>query len=316
MAGLPSAEFWRGRRVLLTGHTGFIGRHVSSALARTGVEVYACGRNVQSPQLTGVNWQTVDLLSREQVVKLVTDVAPQIVVHCAWYTEHGKYWAAPANADWVAASVFLAQEAYSRGASRFVGVGTGAEYAPDAASPFCELTSRIEPDTVYGLAKDTARRTIEALALSLGHSFVWTRVFMLYGDGEHPARLVSSLCRSFVKGETAKMSSGKALRDFMHVGDVGAAIAAVARSDVRGCVNIGSGDAAPIASIAKKLATLSGRPELLAIGALPDRPNEPAASFPDVSRLRDEVGFRPSVSLDDGLAAALDYWRSQENAAS
>ena len=300
-------------RILVTGASGLIGRHVASALVRAGAEVYACGRNAQGLQLAGVKWQTVDLLSREQVAKLVADVSPQTIVHCAWYTEHGKYWTAPLNADWVAASVFLAQEAYSRGAFRFVGVGTGAEYAPDAESPLSELTSRIGPDTVYGLAKDETRRAIEALAASLGRSFAWARVFMLYGDGEHPARLVASLCRSLVKHETAKMSSGKALRDFMHVRDVGAAIAALALSDVRGCVNVGSGHSAPISSIAKKLATLSKRPELLAIGALPDRPNEPAASFPDVLRLRDEVGFRPLFSLDEGLESAFEYWRSQAN---
>jgi nucleoside-diphosphate-sugar epimerase len=138
---------------------------------------------------------------------------------------------------------------------------------------------------------------------------------MLYGAGEHPARLVSSLARAFVKGESAKMSSGKPVRDFMDARDVGAGIAAVARADVLGCVNVASGEPVSVVSVARKLAELSGRPELLAVGALPDRPNEPAASYADTQRLRSEVGFTPSISLERGLADALDYWRKRESAA-
>jgi nucleoside-diphosphate-sugar epimerase len=297
-------------RILVTGANGLIGRHVLAPLLASNAEVHACGRAART--VPGVTWHQVDLLARDQVKALIATVAPDIVVHCAWYTEHGLFWAAPVNAEWAAASVALAHEAYARGAKRLVALGTGAEYAPDASSPLSEATSRIGPETLYGSAKDTTRRALEILTSTHDRSFAWARVFMLYGEGEPPGRLVPSISRALVTGQSAKMSSGTPIRDFMEVRDVGAAIAALALSDTRGCVNIGSGEPMQIVQIAKKLAELSGKPNLLAVGAFPDRPNEPPASFPDISRLKKEVGFTSKISLDAGLASALEYWRNRE----
>lgn len=300
------------RRILVTGASGLIGRHVVAEFQRRGADVHGCGRG---EPVTGIPWYRLDLLDRDKVKSLVARVRPAIVIHCAWFTAHGRFWMAPENVEWAAGSVELAREAFDRGATRFVGVGTGAEYASDAAMPLNELDSCIAPETLYASAKDTTRRALEVLASTNGRAFAWGRVFMLYGAGEHPARLVSSLSRALVRAEPAKMSSGRAVRDFLDARDVGAAIAALALSSVEGCVNIASGEAVSIRSLAEMLAQLSGRPDLLSIGALPDRPTEPAASFASIHRLSNEVGFTPAISLARGLSDALSYWRQREGIA-
>jgi nucleoside-diphosphate-sugar epimerase len=74
-------------------------------------------------------------------------------------------------------------------------------------------------------------------------------------------------------------------------------------------VNIASGEAASVRAVAEALAQAAGRPDLLDVGAVPRRADEPEEIVADVSRLRDEVGFRPRRSLRDGLADTVRWWR-------
>ena len=92
--------------------------------------------------------------------------------------------------------------------------------------------------------------------------------------------------------------------------DAGAAFAALIDCDFSGPVNIASGESHTIAEVAQTIGELVGRPELIRLGALPDRPGEPATLTADIARLREDVGFTPGVALREGLAEAVRFWRS------
>jgi nucleoside-diphosphate-sugar epimerase len=92
----------------------------------------------------------------------------------------------------------------------------------------------------------------------------------------------------------------------MDVRDAGDALAALALSDLRGPINIAGGTGASIASIAELLGGISGRPDLLRYGALPDRAGDPPRIVAATRRLRDELGFRPRYALQQGLADAYE----------
>jgi nucleoside-diphosphate-sugar epimerase len=298
-------------RVLVTGATGLIGRHVVNALYERGVEVHAVTRSLAHETTNGeIRWHKANLLDHRDRAQLLDSAAPQTVIHCAWVTDHGAYWTSPDNLDWTAATLSLAHKAHERGATRFVGVGTCAEYAWGGTAPLSETTA-LQPTTLYGVAKDAARRVLEAFAQTSNLSWAWARVAMLYGAGEYKDRFVASLSRALVQGEEAKMSSGKLVRDFLDARDVGAAIAAVAASKVTGAVNIGSGQPTTLLQVGQTLARLAGRPDLLRAGALPDRANEPTHLVMDVTRLTQEAGFRPSIALEQGLTDALEFWRAE-----
>jgi nucleoside-diphosphate-sugar epimerase len=97
----------------------------------------------------------------------------------------------------------------------------------------------------------------------------------------------------------------------MDVRDAGAALAALTLSGVIGPVNIASGKAMSIATVAKLLGELYGKPELISIGSLPDRPGDPSRISAATKRLNNEVGFIPHISIEDGLKCALTFWRDQ-----
>ncbi|MGD0192951.1 MAG: NAD(P)-dependent oxidoreductase [Rhizomicrobium sp.] len=294
-------------RVLVTGATGLIGRHISTSLAARGIEVHGVARHAAA--LDGTVMHACDVLDISSTRELVRNLRPDIVVHSAWVTSHGVYWRSPENLGWITASLALMIAAHASGTRRFIGVGTCAEYAASDVKPRNERTSAIQPATPYGQAKDEFRRTAELFASKHDMEFAWARVFMLYGAGEHPDRFVASLARALVAGEPARMSSGAAIRDFLDARDVGEAVAVLTASSVTGAVNVASGVGISLRDAGQKLAGIAGRPDLFAPGTLPDRAGEPASLVADVSRLKDEVGFLPKVSLDQGFRDALEYWR-------
>ena len=298
-------------RVLVTGASGFIGRRTLEALARRGFEVHAVSRGgAPGGPPDGVAWHAADLLDPGARRGLLDSVGASHLLHLAWYAEPGAFWAARENAAWVAATVGLVDEFAAAGGRRATLAGTCAEYDWSARQPLAE-DAALAPATFYGVCKDATRRVAEGLAERVGIELAWGRIFFAYGPHEDERRLVASVARALVAGERAATSAGTQRRDFLHVDDVAHAFAALLDSAVTGAVNIASGEAVTIRSIVERIAQAAGRPDLLDVGALPQRPGEPAELTASVVRLRDEVGFRPARSLEDGLAETVRWWRAR-----
>ena len=319
------------KRVLVTGGAGFVGRHAVAALATRGFEVHALGRT--APE--GIQaFHAADLLDPSQRRAAVQAASASHLLHLAWVTTPGRYWQAPDNLDWTAASLDLVRTFREAGGIRAVVAGTCAEYdwteinrlpraEPESPSPRLRSegdeaaiqsghlveSALCRPATLYGAAKDGLRRILHAYAATTGLSFGWGRLFYLYGPGETPGRLVGDAARALLAGERLATSEGRQRRDFLHVADAGAAFAALLDSGVEGPVNIGSGDAVPVRTILESIGTLTARPDLINFGARPLGPTEPACIEADIRRLADEVGFSPRYRLGPGLAETVAGWR-------
>lgn len=301
-----------GVRVLVTGGTGLIGRYAVKALASGGAEVHVLSRSVamQRPSSSAVIYHSCNLFDSVEAEAIMKAVSPSHLLHLAWETEHGRFWQAPENLDWVAASCNLARAFVEAGGKRIIGAGTCAEYDwawPGLETGSCdEFKTPLAPHFLYGKAKKACFEVLGSFAENAGVEFAWGRVFLLFDPDEHPRRLVASLFASLLSGQTAECSAGTQLRDFLPAQEVGRAFAAITRSPVLGPVNIGSGQPRTIADIATAIGCLIGRPDLVALGALPTRPDDPPRLTPAVSRLQQEVGF----AAEEGLDAALTKYRN------
>jgi nucleoside-diphosphate-sugar epimerase len=290
-------------RVVVTGARGFIGRHCAAALAAAGHEVHGVTSSA-AEHAPGVTWHRADLLSPAGAADVLRTVRPSLLVHLAWVTAPGAFWSDPSNDTWLDASKRLVGEFVRAGGARVVVAGTCAEY--DWSDGVCdEATTPLRPATLYGRRKDELRAHVQ----SLGVSWAWGRVFWLYGPGEPLPRLVPSIVASLLRGEPALCSAGTQRRDFLHVEDVGTALARLAASAVEGPVNVASGEAVAVADVARRLGEIVGRPELIRLGARPTPAGEPPLVVAATRRLREEVGFAPRWTLDAGLRQTVDAMR-------
>jgi nucleoside-diphosphate-sugar epimerase len=288
-------------RVLLTGGTGFIGRHVSEALARRGYgEVHAVSRA-----------DGHDLLEPGAAERAVAEVEPTHLLHLAWYAEHGAFWTSPENLRWVEASLALLRAFADAGGERAVLAGTCAEY--DWAHGFCsEGVTPLEPATLYGGAKHALHTVAARHAEQAGYELGWGRIFFVHGPHEDPRRLVASVARALTRGEEAPTSEGTQRRDFLHAADLADAFAALLDArGVEGPVNLASGDPVTVREVVDEVARAAGRPELVRAGAVPMRPDDPPLLVADVRRLRDEVGWRPSRTLRQGIEETVGWWKER-----
>jgi nucleoside-diphosphate-sugar epimerase len=290
---------------MLTGATGFVGRHTLVALAQAGHEVHAVARR-RGPVLDGVSWHELDLLAG---CEIVAEVEPEILVHLAWYAEHGKFWSSVENVRWVEASLALLRAFAAARGRRVVMAGTCAEY--EWSRELYREDALTCPATLYGAAKHGLHTIAAAFAEQVGLSLAWGRLFFLYGPFEASERFVPSLVLPLLERQPAGMTEGSQRRDFLHTADAGAAFAALADSSVAGAVNVASGTAITLREIAERIAELLDGRELLQIGARPTPEGEPPALVADVRRLREEVGWTPKIGLDDGLDNVIAWWRAR-----
>jgi nucleoside-diphosphate-sugar epimerase len=302
-------------KVLLTGASGFIGRHALDALLKRGHEVHAVSRRPR-PLPAGAIAHEADLLAPGAAEQLVRELQPTHLLHLAWYALPGSFWSAPENERWIDASLRLLRVFGEAGGRRAVIAGTCAEYAwgeeplreqDNAQGP----ATALEPATLYGACKHATYVAAEAVARQLGVSLAWGRIFFLYGPGEDPARLVHSVARSLLASEQVPTTDGLQLRDFMHVRDVARAFVALLSGDVQGAVNVASGEAIAVGELVRLIAHETGGIERVRFGALERRAGEPERIVADVERLRHTVGFTPTIGLREGVAETVACLRDE-----
>ncbi|MBL8664631.1 MAG: NAD(P)-dependent oxidoreductase [Candidatus Odyssella sp.] len=306
---------------LVTGASGFLGRALVARLRGNGWRVAAAGRarSALPPAEHALRLEAPDAAA---IGRALAGARIDLVFHCA------AYGVSPADRDPaamfaanVAAPAAWAEAAAALGARAFVHVGSCAEYGTAAQGQPIREDAPLAARDPYGASKAAGAIWARARAAALALPFVWVRPFGIFGPGEAPHRLLPHLHARLRLGRRAALTPGAQMRDFLHVDDAAAglvAIGAAALAGLAGECNLCSGHAVSVRAFAEAAArAMRADMALLDFGAQDYRPGETPWMVGDPARLAAATGFRPALSLEDGIArtvAALDAATAREAA--
>jgi UDP-glucose 4-epimerase len=161
---------------------------------------------------------------------------------------------------------------------------------------------------------------MEQYLFALGPLHGWTTVSLryanVYGPRQNPAGeagVVAIFCTRLLDGQPCQINGdGKQTRDYTYVTDVAAAnLAALERPRVTGGLNIGTGMETTVNELHERLGRTAGR-DVAPVPA-PARPGEQRRSCLDAARAARELGWRPAVSLDEGLALTFQFFKKERS---
>ncbi|HEV3168101.1 MAG TPA: NAD(P)-dependent oxidoreductase [Isosphaeraceae bacterium] len=300
--------------VLVTGANGFVGSHVVRRLLASDVNVAAMVRPGSSlARLEGLDERLeimrVDLADADEVRIKISDSKPDACIHLAWYAEPGKYLDAQENLDSLRYSLNLVETLGRTGCRHMVGVGTCFEY--ELGPSLLTEDSVTKPQTLYAAAKLAFSLVAAQRLAQLGIGMAWARLFYMYGPYEDERRLVPAAINALAAGREFPCTSGEQVRDYMHIEDVASGICELSRKSLQGTFNVCSGRPVTVATLVQTLGELLGRPDLIRMGAFPNREWDPPFVGGDSLRLRTEAQWSPRYQLSDGLAATVEWWKRQ-----
>jgi GDP-L-fucose synthase len=307
-----------GKRVLVTGGSGFLGGPVVAQLSSHDVAEVAAPRSSQ-----------YDLRDNEAVRAVLADTRPDIVIHLA-----AVVGGIGANMDSPGAffhdnaimGIQLIEESRLAGIERFVCLGTVCAYPKYAPVPFSEdeLWNGYPEETnaPYGLAKKMLLVQLQAYRQQYGFEGIYLLPVNLYGPGDNFDARTSHVIPALIKKCDEAVASGadsivcwgtgRASREFLYVDDAAEGIVtAAARYSGAEPVNLGSGQEISIAELTELIAELVGfNGEIVWDTAKPD--GQPRRWL-DTSRAEREFGFRARTSLREGLEQTIDWYRAAKH---
>ncbi len=310
-----------GKRVVVTGGSGFLGRAVVRALERHGCRTVLVPRKAD-----------YDLTREADVERMYADLQPQVVVHLAAVVGGiGANRASPGRFFYenVMMGALTLEHARRSGVEKFVGVGTICAYPKFAPVPFREddLWNGYPEETnaPYGIAKKMLLVQGQAYRTQYGLNAIHLLPVNLYGPGDNfdpdTSHVIPALIRKCVEAvehdapEVTCWGTGNATREFLYVDDCAEGIvAATARYDDAAPVNIGAGFEISIRALAQEIAGLTGFRGRVVFD--PSKPGGQPRRSLDVSRARDAFGFVATTPFRDGLRQTIDWYRTCTSASS
>jgi GDP-L-fucose synthase len=310
------SEFFKDRRIVVTGGAGFLGGYIIDGLQKRGC------KNILVPKIEDYN-----LVNLSDVVRMYDDMKPDIVIHLAAVVggiganrQHpGKFFY-----ENLMMGVQLIEQARLRNLEKFVAIGTVCSYPKFTPVPFKEddLWNGYPEETnaPYGLAKKMLLVQSQSYRTEYGLNSIFLVPVNLYGPGDNfnpsSSHVIPALIKKCVDAIDAGddhivcWGTGKASREFIYVEDAAEGILlATERYNGSQPVNIGAGFEITIKDLVDKIVKLTGfKGQIRWDSSKPD--GQPRRRL-DVSRAKQLFGFQAQMSFDEGLKRTIDWYRDQ-----
>ncbi len=303
------------QRALVTGSSGFVGRHLVRRLLARGDEVH--GLDVAPPPAdlaTSIAHHDVDLREGDAVARLVADVAPEVIYHLGARSSVALSMREPEEdvATNVLGTLQLALAAAEAGVGRLVFTSSGGTvYGPEAPVPASEWAP-LQPQSVYGASKAAAELYLGVVARTTALEVSILRPANIYGPEQDPhgeAGVVAIFGQRMLAGSPVTIfGDGSQTRDYLYIDDALEALTSAAAAPLPATCNVGTGVETSTGRIFELLAALTGY-EREPVRA-EERPGDVARVAVDPARARELWGWAPRVALEDGLARTIEWFRA------
>ena len=306
----PASGDLGGGRILVTGGSGFIGRHVVADLTAAGAHVRVVDLQPHADPAVDI---VIGDLAEPEVIEASLQGGVDAIVHLAAVTsvlrsvEHPEL----THRTNVTATAALLEAARVAGVRALVFTSTNAVVGP-MEDPAISESSRLRPLTPYGATKAAAEMLMSAYTEVYGLRCACLRLTNAYGPGmEAKDSIVARLMRAIRTGATFEIyGDGRQVRDYVHVSDIVAAMRLALASDSwRGPTVIGSGTSLSVLEVVDAVKKVSGAS--LSVRHGPAKPGEMPAVIVDTSRAR-AAGWSPRYDLAAGLVGVWQEWSHAE----
>ena len=307
-------------RIVVTGGSGFLGRHLMAALEEHGARNAVTFRSSE-----------YDLTHEDAVRAMLADLRPEMVIHLA-----ATVGGIGANRRYPGTYYFrnlqmgalLMEHARLQGVKRFLSVGTICSYPKFTPVPFREEDLwdgyPEETNAPYGLAKKMLLVQSQAYRQEFGFDGVNLLCVNLYGPHDNfdpdSSHVIPALVRKCVEAvengakEIEVWGTGSATREFLYVEDAArGVVAALDRLEGSDPVNLGAGYEISIKELSERIAKHAGFTGRLVWD--PTKPDGQPRRCLETSKANERLGWRSSTTLDDGLARTVAYFRNEVRAA-
>jgi nucleoside-diphosphate-sugar epimerase len=297
-----------GKKILITGGTGFIGPHLARALGRSDAEIHVVSRKISTTSPMNPRYWQSDLSEIATTRTLLKSIRPDVIFHLAGYAVGSRSleFVLPTFQSNLATTVNLLTTATDLGCSRIVVAGSLEE-------PSLNNNEEVIPSSPYAAGKWASSAYSRMFHELYKTPVVIARIFMTYGPGEpNPNKIIPYVITSLLRGTSPKLSSGKREVDWIYVEDVVKGLILAAQSPgVEGCtVDLGTGALRSIQKVVETVVDIIGSDVKPLFGALPDRPMEQIrCANTRVSRVK--IGWKPETSLENGLRKTVAWHKEQ-----
>jgi nucleoside-diphosphate-sugar epimerase len=305
------------KRVLVTGGDGFIASHLVRALLAHGARVHITTTSNSFERIGDKVRDIVPHLMRldqkESITRVVGAVKPQILFHLAATLPRANVSLEEYFATNVIGTITLFEAASkTRELEQFVTTGSSAEYGI-SKFPITENTQE-NPIDVYGLSKLLSTKAL-ALAAQKDCTTTILRPCTVFGPTQNPNMFIPKIITTFIKKRAFPLSPALQKLDFLYVDDLVRALIYAACRRKGGnfeIINVGSGKAVSLLSIANEIAEKMNALELLKVGTLPYEPHEPYKRLLTIRKAQKLLSWSPMISLSDGLAQTIASYSTFE----
>jgi UDP-glucose 4-epimerase len=309
-------------RLLVTGGAGFIGSHTVDALVARSHDV-AVLDDLSSGKREQVNararFHLADLRDAPRVAEVIEQERPEVIYHLAAQMDVRRSVAEPAFDAGVnlVGMLNLIEAARTRGLKRVIFASSGGAIYGEQDNFPCDERHPCRPVSPYGVAKLATEQYLFFYQHEYGIGYTAMRYGNVYGPRQDPhgeAGVVAIFCGRLLAGETCTIyGDGRQTRDYVYVGDVAGANVAALEHQAGGAFNVGTGRETDVNQLHTELAGLAGVKQQPVYGAA--RPGEQRRSVISPARAARELDWQPAMTLSEGLAATLEYFKQGVSAA-